>query len=329
MRPGRALSQSGANIQPDKEGPMSTTLSSSGRARPDEPTNDVAPGLVRHLTLTTRATVVASVLGAGVACARIPLAVPADDTQYHRFLPLGMILGGLVMLGVATRAANQLPLHRAGRDVEPVARWIGFLSLVALLQSIHGLVLGSLSYALTPAGGALPLHALAWMEDWTFILADGAFAGLLVLALPVTRRHRAWSRAVRGGGILLTLGALSNMVTPRSLNNPAGMHNPLGVHGLEPLAGLGIGAYLAVTLLGMVLATGRTLVGSLGSDRARRPSARWALAAAMTVLAFFVFQAAGTPHPSVGQGVASALTFVVVTACVAVLGARAVASATS
>jgi hypothetical protein len=186
-------------------------------------------------------------------------------------------------------------------------------------------VLGSLSYAMTPDGAGLPLAALAWLEDWMFILADGAFITVLVLALPWHARPRLWSSVTACAAVVLAAAAVSNMVSPHRFDNPAGLANPFGVPTLAPLNHVGIAGYLAVTLLGVLLTLARGTARSLARDRSHRLRGRLQLTAAALIAVLFVSQAALTGEGSgVVAAVAACALRVAVAGTVGALGAASV-----
>jgi hypothetical protein len=284
------------------------------RHRPRTTKPDVSD-LIRR---TRTATCVIAPLAGVVCLIRASVPVPDDDTALHRFFPLALCIIGLTMAWVAHSATFAVTGH-SGRS------WLRWLSLAGLLQTVHALTLGSLSLTLALHHHDFPMPALAWAEDWMFIIADGLMSGVLVLALPVTARVRSWNVVVRVAVAVLALGVVSNMVTPRDLANPSWLANPVGIPALEALAPLGIGCFLAVTLLGLLLAVVRTIVGSFSRDRESRRAARPAMAAALVAVAAFILQAATPENPGIVAAAVVCALSVVTWLAIILLGVRAVA----
>jgi DNA-binding CsgD family transcriptional regulator len=64
--------------------------------------------------------------------------------------------------------------------------------------AVNALLIAALSYAVTPQGAGLPAAAIAWVEQWFFLVPDVALFGLAVGLLPGDRGLGRVGRAAVG-----------------------------------------------------------------------------------------------------------------------------------
>jgi DNA-binding CsgD family transcriptional regulator len=124
-----------------------------------------APRWVRPAVVATAVTSAAA-LAFGVLEARLPIG-PGNAATHHSY-PFLAVVAGIGLTAVAVRAA------RYGR------RWAGLAALTGVGYALNALLIAALSYGVTPQGSALPTVALAWVEQWLFLVPDIAFSGLVV-----------------------------------------------------------------------------------------------------------------------------------------------------
>ena len=295
-------------------------MSSTTQARPAATLTSVATARPGPLPLAAG---VPAAAATAVALAKVAQPAPPGDTEVHRVIPFAVAAAGFITALIADRART-----RVGKG-STEARWLAVFALTGVLASLHGLLLATLGYALTPAGSVLPVRALAWAEDWYFVLADGLPA-VVLLAVPLLRRSRALTVTAIALGAVLALAAMADMVTPRALSTPAGMPNLLGVPVLAPLASAGIIGFSVALIVAMLAAVGRGVATSFARDQARRPLGRRLLGAALMSLAFFVAQAALTPDGAgVGTGIVVAILMLASSTSIALLATSAAVRSTS
>jgi hypothetical protein len=285
-------------------------MSSSTQVKPAVTVTSATSAPLGRLTVAAGALAAAAT---AVALAKVAQPAPPGDTEVHRVIPFAVAAAGVVTAVVAERARARVP------QGSTAARWLTVFGLTGVLGSLHGLLLATLGYALTPGGSFLPVRALAWAEDWFFVLADGLPA-VVLLAVPLLRRSRALAATTGVLGAVLALSAGANMVTPRVLSTPTGMQNPFEIPALAPLASVGIIGFAVAMLVAMLAAVGRGTATSFARDRARRPLGRRLLGAALVSLAFFVAQAALTPDGAgVGAGIVVGILMLASSTAVALL----------
>jgi hypothetical protein len=230
----------------------------------------------------------AAALVFGVLEARLPVG-PGNAATHHSY-PFLVLPAAWAFLVAGIRAA---------RDSR---RWAALAAVIGVGYAVNALLVAALSYAVTPQGAALPAAAIAWVEQWFFLVPDIGLVGLAVGLLPGHGLGRVRRASV---GLVVGFAALVGIVRAVALPlaDDTVLPNPFAIRALAPLTDaveLGVGVAF---LLGAVLAIGSGIAVAVRSRREGRRAGLPAVLAAVAVLVTFVLQA--------GDGVLGAIAITV------------------